>query len=144
VDEEAATGITALQIGHSYLASRRQPDTDSNEGLDDSPALNSHLMDLLATDIDTRKDEVTTFTRADGDNVPYEPYDGGTTNHDITESVELGRAVAGFGNAYGSTIVEIPFGLADLRAQAHDAAGTDTTFNGLLCVEVLDIYEMQG
>jgi hypothetical protein len=58
--------------------------------------------------------------------------------------VELGRAIAGFGNAYGSTIVEIPFGLAKMRATVFDAADTNVTPSGLVCVEVLDIFEMQG
>lgn len=143
VSEEVSTGVSVLQLGTSYLASRRQPDTDSNEGIDESPALFSHLNDLLAPNEDGRSDEVIAFTRDDGDNVPYDEYTG-ETDPDISEAVELGRAVAGFGNAYGSTIMEIPFGLADLRAQAHDAASTNTTFNGLIALEVLDIYEMQG
>jgi hypothetical protein len=101
-------------------------------------------MDLLQTDEDSRKDEVTAFTRDDGDNVPYEVMATETTNHDITEPVELGRAIAGFGNAYGSVIVDIPFGIADLKATVFDAADTEVTPSGLVCVEVLDIYEMQG
>lgn len=144
VDENSATGVTAVSLGHSYLASRRQPDTDSNQGIDEGPAKFSHLMDLLAEDEDGRKDEVLGFTRDDGDNTPYEPYDSSTVAHDITEPVELGRAIAGFGNAYGSTIVEIPFGLANMRATVFDAADTNVTPSGLVCVEVLDIFEMQG
>jgi hypothetical protein len=144
VDEDTASGITALQIGHSYLNSRRQPDADSNQGIEETPAEHSHLMDLLQTDEDSRKDEVTAFIRDDGDNVPYEVMATETTNHDITEPVELGRAIAGFGNAYGSVIVDIPFGIANMRATVFDAADTDVTPSGLVCVEVLDIYEMQG
>jgi hypothetical protein len=101
--------------------------------------------DPIATD--SKHDDVIADARNDQDNPPYEVLDisaSGDTGHDITEPVELGRAIAGFGNAYGSVIVEIPFGLAKMRATVFDAADTNVTPSGLVCVEVLDIYEMQG
>ena len=149
-NEESSDGsVDAVNIGHSYLLSRMNLDADTNRQSFEGPADKSILRGLLqASHPDSSSiDDLTEESRDAQDNPPYEVLDlsdSGDVNHDITESVELGRAVAGFGNAYGSAIVEIPFGLCDLRAQAHDAAGTNTTFNGLVCVEVLDIYEMQG
>lgn len=149
IDEEQGPSGNVLNIAHSYLMSRATVPSDTNVEMGETPAEYSVLNQLLNPryQIDTFKDDVINEARNAQDNPPYELVDvsdSGDLNHDITESVELGRAVAGFGNAYGSTIVEIPFGLCDLRAQAHDAAETNTTFNGLVCVEVLDIYEMQG
>ena len=147
-EQTAATG-SVLNIAHAYLMSRSTINEDTNVQMAETPArfsvLNQLLNDRYQTD--TFKDDVRDEARDAQDNPPYELIDvsdNSDLNHDITESVELGRAVAGFGNAYGSTIVEIPFGLCDLRAQIHDAAGTDGGGKGLLCVEVLDIYEMQG
>jgi hypothetical protein len=89
-------------------------------------------------------DNVRSNAEDEQDDVPYDVFEPSDTDHDITEPVELGRAIAGFGNAYGSTIVEIPFGIAKMRATVFDAADTSVTPSGLVCVEVLDIYEMQG
>lgn len=149
IDEEQGASGSVLNIAHSYLMSRSTVPSDTNVEMAETPAEYSVLQQLLNPRYltDTYKDDVIDEARNAQDNPPYELIDVsdfGDLNHDITESVELGRAVAGFGNAYGSAIVEIPFGLCDLRAQAHDAASTNTTFNGLVCVEVLAIYEMQG
>ena len=122
---------------------------DTNPERDEAPAKFSILNNLLddpfrrTTEVDDIRDN------ADGeqDNPPYEVLDisdSGDVNHDITEPVELGRAVAGLGNAYGSTIVEIPFGLANLKVKIDQAAAFSMEPTGLICVEVLDIYEMQG
>jgi hypothetical protein len=95
----------------------------------------------------TRIDDITAEARDAQDNPPYELVDlsdSGDVNHDITEPVELGRCMAGLGNGFGSTIVEIPFGLAKMRATVFDAADTNVTPSGLVCVEVLDIFEMTG
>lgn len=150
LDEDAGAGATALQIGHSYLMSRRQVQDDSNVGTDETPADKSILQGLLAdfnASSTSLTDAVNTRASDEQDNPPYELIDisdSGDVNHDITEPVELGRAMAGLGNGYGSTIVEIPFGLARMRATIYDAADTNVTPSGLVCVEVLDIYEMQG
>lgn len=149
LDEESTASATALQIGHSYLMSRQQVHSDSNVEASEGPADLSILRGLLADDepSGTRIDDISAEARDAQDNPPYELVDisaSGDVNHDITEPVELGRAVAGFGNAYGSTIVEIPFGLADLKAKVDQAAAFSMTPSGLVCVEVLDIYEMQG
>jgi len=144
LDEDTASGVTALQIGTSYLSSRQQVPTDSNIEMEETPTEFSHLSDILDPNEDERRDEVMAFARDDGDNPPYDEYVSEDVNHDITEPVELGRAVAGLGNTYGSMIVDIPFGLARARATVHDAADTNITPSGLMCVEVLDIFEMQG
>jgi hypothetical protein len=149
LDEESGAAATALNIGHSFLMSRQQPHSDSNVEASEGPADLSILRSLLASDepSGSRIDDITAEARDAQDNPPYELVDlsdSGDVNHDITEPVELGRAIAGFGNAYGSTIVEIPFGLAKMRATVFDAADTNVTPSGLVCVEVLDIFEMQG
>ena len=146
VNEDSAVSATALQIGFSYLSSRAQVPADSNLESSASPALFSVLNNMLqdSTLEDATADNVKDEAQDAQDNPPYDEWAANDTNHDITESVELGRAIAGFGNAFGSMLVDIPFGLAGIRAQIHDAAGTDLTTNGLMVVEVLDIFEMQG
>ena len=76
--------------------------------------------------------------------LPYDVFATDDTDHDITEPVELGRAVCGIGSNMGSVICDVPFGLAKVRAKHHDAADTNVTHGGLMCVKVLDIYPMQG
>lgn len=145
VDETSTSTATAVNIGHSYLASRAQVPADSNLESSESPAKLSFLNELLRPIGSTASthDDVIGDAQGQGDNPPYQnDIDLGAS--DITEPVELGRAIAGFGNAYGSTIVEIPFGIAELKATVFDAADTNVTPSGLVCVEVLDIYEMQG
>ena len=146
VDEDSAVSTTALQIGFSYLSSRGQVAADSNLESSASPALFSVLNNMLmdSTLSDGTKDNIVDEAQDAQDNPPYDEWTAADTNHDVTEPVELGRAIAGFGNAYGSTIVEIPFGLAKMRATVFDAADTNVTPSGLVCVEVLDIFEMQG
>lgn len=149
LDEETTDSASALQIGHSFLMSRANVAADTNIHAEEGPADQSILNMLLSpSELDpSTTDNIRSEARFTGDNPPYEIVDisdSGDVNHDITEPVELGRAIAGFGNAYGSTIVEIPFGLAKMRATVFDAADTNVTPSGLVCVEVLDIYEMQG
>ena len=142
--EDSAISGASQNLAYSYLASRATVPADSNVEATNTPAEFSMLTQMLNPAFDTADDNIRDVARGEQDNPPYDEFTVADTNNDVTESVELGRAVAGFGNAYGSTIMEIPFGLAHLRAQVHDAAGTSVTTNGLVCVEVLDIYEMQG
>ena len=149
IDEETVDAATALQIGHSYLMSRQSINSDTNIEADEGPAKQSILNAFLSpAEINPGiTDDIRTEARDAQDNPPYEVLDlsdSGDVNHDITEPVELGRAIAGFGNAYGSMIVDIPFGIANVRATVYDAADTAVNPSGLMCVEVLDIYEMQG
>jgi hypothetical protein len=146
IDEQAADDAAALQIGFSYLSSRGTVAADSNLESDSALTRFSILENMLSEQptATSTNDDVRDAAKGEGDNPPYDEWASDDLNHDITEPVELGRAIAGFGNAYGSTIVEIPFGLANLRATVFDAADTNVTPSGLVCVEVLDIYEMQG
>ena len=144
-NEDGSGSLSAQQIGYSYLASRSNQEADTNEA-SELIGYHSLLTDMLSeanVEVGTR-DNVVDNARDEQDNVPYDVFAMDDTDHDITETVELGRAIAGFGNAYGSVIVEIPFGLAKMRATVFDAADTNITPSGLVCVEVLDIYEMQG
>ena len=146
VNEDSAVSATALQIGFSYLSSRAQVADDTNLEASASPALFSVINNMLqpSTLADSAADNIKDEAQDAQDNPPYDLWTAGDTNHDITEPVELGRAVAGLGNTYGSMMVDIPFGLARARATVHDAADTNITPSGLMCVEVLDIFEMQG
>jgi hypothetical protein len=143
--EDSAVSIDNQQIGYSYLASRSNLRADTNDE-SESIALNSILGDMLSdTNVEVATiDNLRANAEDEQDDVPYDVFDPSDVNNDITEPVELGRAIAGFGNAYGSMIVDIPFGIADARATVYDAADTGVNPSGLMCVEVLDIYEMQG
>ncbi len=151
IDQEAAEfNGPVLNMAHAYLMSRINQPADTNPETTEGPALHSVLNAMLAGDSGASsaiQDDVIEEARTAQDGPPYEVLDissSGDVDHDITEPVELGRAIAGFGNSYGSCIVEIPFGLARVRATVFDAADTNITPSGLMCVEVLDIYEMQG
>jgi hypothetical protein len=150
-DEETdAFAGSVLTIGHSYLLSRANQQADTNLQTEEGPAKFSVLQEMLSPHAQSAisvADNVVGDARDDQDNPPYEVLDlsdSGDVNHDITEPVLLGRALASLGSGYGSVIVDIPFGLAGLSASVHDAAGTTVTSSGSICVEVLDIYEMQG
>ncbi len=149
-DEESdAFAGNYLSIGHSYLLSRVNQQADTNPEMDEGPAKFSVLRRMLSgNDLGSaQQDDVVAEARDDQDNPPYEVLDlsaSGDTGHDITESVELGRAVCGQGYGHGSVIVDIPFGLAELKATVYDANDTNITPSLLFGVEVLDIFEMQG
>ena len=147
-EEGGATG-SVLNIAHAYLMSRSTVHEDTNVQMEETPAKFSVLEQLLNPryQVDGFKDEVISEARHAQDNPPYELLDvsdSSDLNHDLTESVELGRATAEIGRSYGSMIVEIPFGLCDVRTAVQQAASSTLEPNGLMCVEVLDIFEMQG
>lgn len=145
VSEESGVSTTVQSIGYSYLASRANLRADSNDEVEDI-AQTSILQDMLAPAVidPNFRDNINANVEDEQDDVPYDHFHAAETASDVTEPVELGRAIAGLGNGYGSTIVEIPFGLAKMRATVYDAADTNVTPSGLVCVEVLDIYEMTG
>ncbi len=148
-DEETdAFSGTYLSIGHSYLVSRVNQLSDTNLEASEGPAHYSVLKSMLSTDTVTENtDDVTGQARDSQDNPPYEVLDlsdSGDISHDITETVELGRVVCGQGYGHGSVIVDIPFGIAGMKATVYDAADTNVTPSLLIGVEVLDIFEMQG
>ncbi len=147
-EETGATG-TVMNIAHSYLLSRNNVIADTNPQSEEGPSKFSVLSQLLSGRFqnDAFRDDVIAEARDAQDNPPYEVLDvsaSGDVDHDITESVELGRATAEVGRSYGSIIVEIPFGLCDVRTAIQQAASSTLEPNGLMCVEVLDIYEMEG
>ncbi len=149
-DEESdAFAGTVIQLGHSYLMSRASVPADTNPELDETPAkfsvLNHMLQDAFGRT--SEADDVIAEARDEQDNPPYELLDisdSGDVNHDITEPVELGRAVAGLGNQIATVLVDIPFGIADMRLTHYDQADTNVTSSPSICVEVLDIFPMQG
>ena len=147
VDEDSAHSVGVVNIAHAYLASRSTVPTDSNAESSEVPAQYSHLEQLLRpTNLESGSEEayIRTDVMQDQDNPPYEVFVTETTDHDITEPVELGRCIAGTGFAMGSAIVDIPFGIAGLRATVYNAADTNITPSLSIGVEVLDIFEMQG
>lgn len=144
IDETTGNTATAINIAHSYLASRAQVSADTNLESSESPAKFSVLNELLRPVASSAVDDnIIEDAQDQGDNPPYQ-IDIDNVNSDVTEPVELGRAIAGLGNSYGSVIVDIPFGLASLRLTHYDAADTDVTSSPCISVEVLDIYEMMG
>lgn len=149
IDESAAASIADLGIGLSYLQSRGKVPDDTNLETSDTPAKFSILNDLLDdSDIDVAyKDDIISEAQDAQDNPPYDVMAVGDTNNDVTEPVELGRiTVGGLSQIMGSVIVDIPFGIADLKTSVYstnDLSGVEP-FKGLVQVEVLDIFEMQG
>lgn len=152
IDEETANTGSAQQIGMSYLYSRQNQQLDTNLESEEGPTDFSILRGLLAQDevAATRMDDLSAEARDVQDNPPYEVVDisdSGDVNNDVTEPVELGRAIAGSGNGFGSAIVHIPFGLANLRSTFTGTTAITPASGepkGLVSVEVLDIYDMQG
>ena len=144
VTEDSDVDTTSQTLGYSYLASRanlREDTNDEVEAIGDRSILGDMLADA-AMPVATRE-VMSENIEDEQDQLPYMAFIPGNVNHDITEPVELGRAIAGFGNAYGSVIVDIPFGIADMTAKMTQSADT-ANINGLICLEVLDIFEMQG
>ena len=145
VTEDGQLNTDTQQIGYSYLASRSNLREDTNDEVE-NVGLHSILGDMLSpsnVEVGTI-DNVRGNVEDEQDNVPYDHFALSETDHDITESVELGRAVAGMGSAYGSMIVDIPFGLNDCRGTIMQHATQTDEPDGFMSVEVLDIFEMQG
>ena len=145
-DEDGALNLGSVNFAYSYLSSRQTVPVDSNLEGAETPAINSILKQIMNYDGVDRPEQsyIEGDVKVQGDNPPYDLFASADTNHDITEPVELGRAIAGLGNSYGSVLVDIPFGIADLRLTHYDAADTDVTSSPCIAVEVLDIFEMQG
>ena len=149
VDESSTGAATAWNVAHSYLNSRATVPADSNLESSSTPAEHSILREMILDSSgsrlsDSRTDDLMDDAQDQQDNPPYDEFLPGDTNHDITEPVELGRCVTGVANGIGQVIVDIPFGLASLKATHYDAADTAITTDFTTCVEVLDIFPMQG
>ncbi len=145
VTENSAVNVAAVQIGYSYLSSRQSVSDDTNLEMD-STAAYSILRNMLAPQDKSGNvsDDVHATASDEQDNPPYDVFATSDTDHDVTEPVELGRAVAGLGNQIATVRVQIPFGIASLRLTHYDQADTAVTSSPSICVEVLDIYPMQG
>lgn len=144
IDETSGNTASAINIGHSYLASRAYVAADSNLESSEAPADFSVLRELLRPVATSAVDDNVVGDAQDGqDNPPYE-IDIDNTDSDITEPVEAGRCVSGVANGISTIVVDIPFGLAQLRATHFDAADTNVVSDFLTEIEVIDIYPMQG
>lgn len=150
-DDEGADAFAGsiLTIGHSYLMSRQQVDSDTNREFDEVAPF-SVLREMLTTQSlgdESVEDNIVSFAKNVQDNPPYELLDisdSGDVNHDITEPVEAGRVICGPGNSVGSVICDIPFGIAELNARHAGSQNQSIVDPVAFGVEVLDIYEMQG
>ncbi len=144
IDETAGGTATAINIAHSYLASRAHVAADTNLESSETPTQYSVLNELLRPVATSATDfNIISESQDQGDNPPYE-IDIDNVDSNITEPVELGRCMVGPGAQYSSMIIDIPFGLAKLYLTHYDAADTATNHIVKWDVEVLDIYEMQG
>ncbi len=145
---------SVLSLPHSYLMSRQNQLLDTNPETSEGPAIHSVLHHMLSGDsgaTSSIQDDVIEEARTSQDSPPYEVLDvsaSGDTTHDITEPIELGRiTVGGLSQISGSIIVDVPFGLCypktNVYSPGYDLSDSEP-FEGLMQVEVLDIYEMQG
>ena len=156
-DDEESNAFSGglLSIGHSYLVSRTNQLADTNPEASEGPAefsvLNNMLSGATKTNA-TTAGAIRDNARDDHDNPPYEVLDisdSGDVNHDITEEVELGRAVLmpqGSGATLPQTVViDVPFGLTRVLMANRDPNDDSGIVDDLcMSLEVLDIFEMQG
>lgn len=145
VTEDSAVSPSSVHIGYSYLSSRQNIPDDTNLE-SDTLAKYSILRNMLAPQDRSGNvsDDISDEAADAQDNPPYDVFAISDTGHDITEAVELGRAVAGLGNQIASVRVQIPFGICSLRLTHYDQADTNVTSEPFIQVEVMDIYPMQG
>jgi hypothetical protein len=150
-DEESnAFAGTYLSIGHAYLLSRANMPADTNPQTEEGPAQYSVLKRMLQPDEDDAAGQayVTHRARGEQDNPPYEVLDisdSGDVDHDVTEPVELGRMTVGGGDGYvSSMVIDVPFGIMDVRLHHYSQADENEVFNPVWGVELLKISEMTG
>ena len=133
----AAASATALQIGHSYLMSRSSMKEDTNLESSETPAAGSILNALLRDSIHNPSimDNVVNEAQDAQDNLPYELLvadSSGDVNHDITEPVELGRLIAQACAPISEVIIDVPFGIFEVKAQHFDAGDTMSLLRWLM------------
>lgn len=151
-DEDSAINTSVINFAYSYLSSRQTVPADSNLESAETPAVNSILkqMFLSGTGVDRAEQSyIETDVKGQGDNPPYDHFATADTDHDITEPVELGRAVLmpqGSGATLPQTVVlDIPFGIMKVQMAHRDPGDNSGITDDLaLGLEVLDIFEMQG
>ena len=150
-EDSAESGLTVQQIGYSYLASRATVPDDSNLESSSTPADHSLLRQLLAQHGTTAavSDEIADNVQGEQDNPPYDLFVPGDVNHDISESVELGRLnlfPQGSGGSLPMTVIlDVPFGIMEVQMAHRDPGDNSGITDGLaLGIEILGISEMQG
>ncbi len=151
-DEDAAINTSVINFAYSYLSSRQTVPSDSNLESAEAPAVNSILkqMFLSGTGVDRAEQSyIETDVKGQGDNPPYDLFATADTDHDITEPVELGRAVLlpqGSGASLPQTVIlDVPFGIMEVQMAHRDPGDNSGITDDLaLGLEVLDIFEMQG
>ncbi len=150
-DEETNTFTGSyMSIGHAYLCSRANMPADTNPQTSETPAKFSVLRRLLSPDpsiTSGSQDNITANARDEQDNPPYEVLDisdSGDIDHDITEPVELGRCSVELGAVSKSMIIDVPFGIMDVRLQHYSQSDHNETLDPVWGVELLKISEMQG
>ncbi len=150
-DEETnAFSGTYMSIGHAYLLSRNNQSADTNPQADETPAKYSVLNKMLAGAglVQYEKSaDVIDEARGEQDNPPYEVLDisdSGDIDHDITEPVELGRVAVELGAVSKSMVIDVPFGIMDVRLQHYSQNDDNETYDPVWGVELLKISEMTG
>lgn len=139
-----------LSIGHAYLVSRPNMAADTNPQKDETPAKYSVLKRMLAREsgmLPGHASNLETRSKGEQDNPPYEVLDisdSGDVDHDITEPVELGRMAVELGAVSRSMVIDVPFGIMDVRLQHYSKDDDNEVFNPLWGVELLKISEMTG
>ncbi len=135
-----------LVMPQLYLQSRHaEVPADSNVESGTNQAKYSVLNKLLTTDYQGTADEVVALARSEQDNPPYDLDDVGG---DWSTLVEIGRLQfnANLGHA-ASTVIEVPFGITQVRAQVLNA-GEHSTGNVSaeidLSLQLLSVREMEG
>lgn len=146
IEESGSGGADQASINMigSYLQSRVNQENDTNAEANVTPTSDNYLNRVFQLGRGAEMQEAAKIietARGEGDNPPYEPFDGVSDgNHDTSEPVRLARLHTD-GGAVASGIIDIPFGLSDVT---HRALGQATGSTGLLQLDVLNIYEMMG
>lgn len=143
--EETTELFTQLVMPQMYLQSRAEVAPDSNVEVGTEVAKFSVLNKLLSPSFKGTQDEVVALARDEQDNPPYDLTDAGG---DWSVPHELGRLQfnAVLGQA-ASTVIEVPFGITEMRAQILNATEDST---GDIDAEIdvqfrlLGVYEMGG
>ncbi len=151
-DEDASFNADELNFMFSYLSSRATVPSDSNLESSDVPATHSKLQQILnwkSTAGRAEQGYIQEDVDDHQDNPPYQVFGSGSTTHDVTEEVELGRVMLYPQGSGGSlpmtTIIDIPFGIMRVLASHQDPGNNSGVVDDLaLGLEVLDIFEMQG
>ena len=139
-----------MSIGHAYLLSRANQPEDTNPQTEETPAKYSVLRRMLMDNPafpSTQQDNIVTEARGAQDNPPYEVLDisdSGDIDHDITEPVELGRLAVELGAISKSMVIDVPFGIMDVRLQHYSQNDDNETYDPVWGVELLKISEMTG